>query len=94
MRPNAELTGRRRMDALPARCSIDSEAPRGQGGQPLALRLNDLLGHTFLATTDPQIVPMPRVPIDRKDPFGGTSEGRCGSQTQCTFVQTVGAEIA
>ena len=24
VRPNAELTGRRRVDALPARCSIDS----------------------------------------------------------------------
>ena len=29
-RHNAELTGRRRMDALPARCSIDSERRAGK----------------------------------------------------------------
>jgi type III secretory pathway component EscV len=29
-KPNVEVTGRRRMDALPARCSIDSERRAGK----------------------------------------------------------------
>ena len=68
-------------------------APRGQGGQPLALRLNDLLGHT-LCPTD-HVVLVLRLPIDPQRPNFGAEhlEADFSVQTQGTFVQSVGAEI-